>query len=144
MATRVNHGDPGILASDAPGYVLSRRCAATAGTIPRWGQQGRWTVIINGAFTVGTKADRSNGQASRSGWTSRACSASVEATRDSPGFSAHAVDRRKPFISETGFRSFLGARTELTPGLTTEEFVARVIRSHITHEQRGKLFTVKE
>lgn len=31
-------------------------------------------------------------------------------------FSAHAIDGDKPFLFETGYRSFMGVQAELVPG----------------------------
>jgi hypothetical protein len=44
-----------------------------------------------------------------------------------PGFAAHAVDPDKPFLSQTGYRSFLGIHADPAPGLLPVEFVSRVI-----------------
>jgi hypothetical protein len=144
MAVRVNHGEPGILANrDSPGYVIATRCAATPGKVPSWGQQGRWTVIIEGDFTVGRKAGTGR-------WPSVSVRIDLEGMfglasswSAFPGFAAHVVDRSKPFISETGFRSFLSGRTDLTPGMTAADFVSRVIADHIRTELRNSLFMVK-
>jgi len=144
MAVRVNHGEPGILANrDSPGYVIATRCAATPGKVPSWGQQGRWTVTIEGDFTVGRKAGAGR-------WSSVAVRVDLEGMfglasswSAFPGFAAHVDDRSKPFISETGFRSFLIGRTDLTPGMTAADFVSRVIGDHIRTELKNSLFMVK-
>jgi hypothetical protein len=60
-----------------------------------------------------------------------------------PGFGAHAVQWDKPFISETGYRSFLGLTGELCPGQTTEAFAADVIAAHVTRSLRGKLLVIE-
>lgn len=56
-----------------------------------------------------------------------------------PGFAAHAVDLDRPFISETGYRSFLGIYAEPVPDLTPDAFTARVIAAHINRELKGRL-----
>jgi hypothetical protein len=48
-----------------------------------------------------------------------------------PGFYAHAVDRDRPFLSETGFRSFLGVSGQLVPGLTLDEFARADITTYM-------------
>lgn len=122
MARRVNHGDSGILASkDAPGYVIARRCAAAAGKVPMFGQDGRFTITVAG-IEIRIAMDGMFGIGG-----SRA------------GFSAVAVDPFRPFISETGFRSFLSAQVHLTPGITTAEFAEQAIATHIAGELKGKL-----
>ena len=60
-----------------------------------------------------------------------------------PGFSAHAVDVERPFISQTGYRSFLGVHADPTPGLTPETFVAEVIAAHVRRELKGKLLRIE-
>ena len=71
--------------------------------MPLWGQAGEFTVTVDamrvrieikGMFGIG----------------STFCLF--------PGFYARAVDMDRPFLSETGFRSFLGVSGDLVPGLT--------------------------
>jgi hypothetical protein len=122
MAVRVNHGDAGILATkDAPGYVISRRCAARAGDVPMFGQEGRFTLTVAGV-EIRIAMDGMFG---------------LGGART--GFSARAADLWRPFISETGFRSFLAAPVRMTPGMTTAEFAERAIADHIAGELKGKL-----
>lgn len=94
LALRLNGGDTAILADEnAPGRVLERETAAPIDTPPLWGQSGDFCVTVgeirarirmHGMFGIGM---------SWSFW---------------PGFCAHAVDYARPFLSETGYRSFLG------------------------------------
>jgi hypothetical protein len=101
LALRLNYGEPGIIANEkAPGSVLRARTAAEDGTIPIWGQSGAFTVTacgmqvrleIDGMFGIG---------ATFMYW---------------PGLSAHALDRDKPFLSETDYRSFLGVGADEKP-----------------------------
>lgn len=56
-----------------------------------------------------------------------------------PGFEAHAVERDKPFFSETGYRSFLGIHADPCAGLSPDDFCRRVIEQHIAKECKGKL-----
>jgi hypothetical protein len=117
LAVRLNGGTSlGIIADDdAPGCVLAARTAAPCGTIPLWGQDGSFIVTVEdmrvrveleGMFGIG---------ASFCYW---------------PGFSAHIVDRDLPFLSETGFRSFLGSHVQACP-MTPEEFVTATLSAHI-------------
>jgi hypothetical protein len=125
MAVKLNHGEPGILASkDAPGYVLSRRCAAAAGKVPLFGQQGCFRIEVSGV-PVRIEMDGMFGLGG-----------------PVPGFSAHVVDVTRPFISETGYRSFLAFYFALPTGLTTATFAAHAISLHIAGELRGKLLPI--
>lgn len=124
LAIRLNDGEPGILAhEDAPGYVLERETAAISGHVPRWGQTGDFMITVNdirvrieleGMFGIGSGF---------SFW---------------PGFSAHAVEHDRPFLSSTGYRSFLGIHADPVPGLTPDEFASKVITSHIERELKGR------
>lgn len=129
LAFRLNGGDPGILAGrDAPGCALARLTAAEDGSVPLWGQRGsflvetcglRTRVELDGAFGI---------SAGYVYW---------------PGFSAHAVDWQAPFLSETGFRSFLGIHAEPCAGLHPEAFCARMIEAHVRGPLRGRLLAIK-
>jgi len=129
LALRLNDGDPGILAHpDAPGYVLACETAAPSGTVPLWGQNGEFVITI-GKMRVRIALDGLFGIAgSIQFW---------------PGFAAHAVDADRPFISETGFRSFLGIHAAPVPDLTPDEFAAKVIAAHIDRELKGRLRTIE-
>ena len=59
-----------------------------------------------------------------------------------PGFSARAVDKTAPFISETGYRSFLGLHAEPIPGLTPDVFAARVIERHVAKALKGRFVAI--
>lgn len=129
LAVKLNNYDAGILADrDAPGCVLERVTRARKGTVPLWGQGGsfeirigsmRVRVAIDGMFGIGSCYCR---------W---------------PGFAVYAVERDKPFVSETGFRSFLGVYADLPSGQTPESFVNTVVRSHIRAVLRGRLLDIK-
>jgi hypothetical protein len=125
LAVRLNGGNGGILAGDeAPGCVLDRRSAAASGAVPLWGQRGDFTITV-AAMPVRIEMDGMFG---------------IGATFcPLPGFAARAVDRDRPFISETGFRSFLGLHAELVPGLTPDSFAHEVIAAHIRCELKGRL-----
>ncbi len=47
-----------------------------------------------------------------------------------PAFSARAVEFDRPFLSTTGYRSFLGVQGDPVPGLSPDEFTRRVVESY--------------
>jgi hypothetical protein len=129
LAEKLNGFEPGICAGDgAPGCRLENETRAVEGRIPLWGQAGAFEITwrtmrvrfeIDGLFGTGARY---------MSW---------------PGFTAHAVEWDKPFISETGFRSFLGLRGELCSGQTTAAFATDVIAAHIERELKGKLLIIE-
>lgn len=125
LAVRLNNGEPGILAGpEAPGCQLAILTAAPAGTVPVWGQTGSFTLDIDG-MKVRIEMDGLFGICSRySPWMN---------------FSARALEWDKPFISETGFRSFMGIYGALVSGLTPDRFASEVIGAHIRKELKGRL-----
>ncbi|MEO0959793.1 MAG: hypothetical protein AAFY66_15245 [Pseudomonadota bacterium] len=124
LARKLNDGQPGIIADDdAPGCVLSRETAASAGTVPLWGQTGsfvieaaglRVRIEMEGMFGIG------------SGWGFW------------PGFSAHAVDLDAPFLSATGYRSFLGVHADPAPGHTPESFTVMIVEHYVSAALKGR------
>lgn len=128
LALRLNHGEPGILAGpDASGCALARETAAAPGNVPLWGQKGSFIVTVCGA-RVRIEMDGIFGIcASFCYW---------------PGFSAHAIDRDRPFISQTGYRSFLGIHADAVPGMTPDAFVAKVLAAHVAKELKGRLVAI--
>jgi len=112
----------GIIAGDdAPGCVLERETQAPAGTVPLWGQSGDFIIDVDGMH-VRIEQDGIFGiGASSMPW---------------PGFSAHIVDRDKPFFSETGYRSFLGIHAPMVPGMTPDTVAVEVIRGLIASERK--------
>jgi hypothetical protein len=125
LALKLNGFESGILAGpEAAGCVLERETAATPGDVPLWGQEGEFIIIaastrvkieMNGVFGIGC---------SMSFW---------------PGFSAHAVDWDRPFLSETGYRSFLGIHWPVEKGLTPDLFVGKVLAHYISCDLKGRL-----
>lgn len=125
LATRLNGGRAGILADeDAPGCALARASAAAPGAVPLWGQEGTFAITAHGV-PVRIELDGVFGTGSRHLYW--------------PGFAAHAVDWRRPFISETGYRSFIGISAEAAPGLLPDAFAAKIIEAHIARELKGRL-----
>lgn len=125
LAYKLNNYDPGILADDdAPGCVLARLTRAEEGAPLFWGQAGSFEVVhkkmrvridMDGIYGIG---------ATHMSWI---------------GFSARAVDPSKPFLSDTGYRSFLGAGGGLRAGFTPEAFAAEIIAAHVEGELKGRL-----
>lgn len=112
----------GIIAGDgAPGKVLQRETRAPSGTVPLWGQCGDFVIDVDG-MRVRIEQDGMFGiGASAMLW---------------PGFSAHIVDHDKPFLSETGYRSFLGIQAAMIPGMTPDTVAREVIRGLIASERK--------
>jgi len=125
LALKLNNYEPGILADEnAPGCVLARETRAPDGAIPLWGQEGSF-IVTRGAMRVRIELEGLFGIGSSfMAW---------------PGFSAHAVDWGKPFLSETGYRSFLGVGGALEPGHTPDSFCAAIIEAHVVRALKGKL-----
>lgn len=129
LALCLNGGERGILADEnAPGCVLERESAAPPGAVPLWGQKGAFIATVGG-MRVRVALDGVFGIGSWSGFW--------------PGFAAHAVDWDKPFLSETGYRSFLGMYAPPAPGLTPEHFVTEVIAAHVARELKGRLRAIE-
>lgn len=128
LAVKLNGGKAGILADEAsPGCVLARETSAAPGTVPAWGQKGSFIVTVAG-MRVRIEIEGIFGLfAAWSFW---------------PSFSAHAVDPGRPFISETGYRSFLSVRFAPLPGLLPDTFAAEAIEAHIRQEMKGKLVAI--
>ena len=119
-------GSCAILANDnSAGNVFKRRTRARKGTVPTWGQAGEFEVNVNGV-RVAIEWDGLFGIGS-------------------PGFAAHVVEPDKPFISHTGFRSFLGGSYRFATmggGQTVDQFVIAEIEQHIATNLKGKLVAV--
>ena len=130
LARRLNGGDSGILAEpDSPGNVLTRDTAAPENAVPLWGQEGNFIITLDD-MRVRIEMDGMFGIGAGFGFW--------------PGFSAHAVEMDKPFISETGYRSFLGIHAEPVAGLTPDGFAAKVITAHVARHLKGKLVAIDE
>lgn len=123
MAQKLNGFEPGYLShDDAPGYVLQRTNAAPTGEVPIWGQCGAFAVEVEG-IAVKVTMEGMLGICSHSHWL---------------GFGIHAVDWDRPFLSETGYRSFLGVSISLQSDIAPDEFVKRILTVQLCDELRGK------
>ncbi|HMR34585.1 MAG TPA: hypothetical protein PKA13_26375 [Geminicoccaceae bacterium] len=129
LAVKLNGGNAGMCAHpDAPAYVLARATQAEPGILPLWGQMAVFEVAVAGA-AVRIEMDGIFGIGGSSCfWL---------------GFSAHAVDWQRPFISETGYRSFLGVCADPVPGLTPAAYVEQCVMAHVRRELRGRLVTIE-
>lgn len=129
LALRLNGGDPGILAHpDSPGHVLERETAAEPGKLPLWGQIGSYSIDVDN-LKVHIELDGIFGTGSCAFYW--------------PGFSARAVAFDRPFLSPTGYRSFLGVQGDPVPGLSPDEFTRRVIESYIANDLKGRLVPIE-
>jgi len=125
LAVKLNGGNPGICGSpDAPAYQLERATEAPAGTTPMWGQTGEFTIAVCN-MRVRVEQDGLFGTGA--------------STSAYPGFAAHAVDYEKPFLSETGYRSFLGCHAAFAPGMTPDAVACEMVRAYVERECKGKL-----
>lgn len=129
LAVKLNGYEPGILADDdAPGYALDRATRAPDGAVPLWGQSGSFEIISDGMRVRIEMEGMFGTGASFMAWM---------------GFAAHAVDCNKPFLSHTGYRSFLGIDGDLEPGFTPDGFALAIIAAHVRRELKGRLVAIK-
>lgn len=127
LAQKLNGHQPGIWAGpDAPGCVLPRETRAAEGQIPLGGQQGAFEITLAGT-RIRAEMESLLGITSHSYWLR---------------FGFDAVDWDKLFISETGYRSFLGCAIEITPGITPDAFCTRVIEQFVVREMSGRLVNI--
>lgn len=129
LAVKLNGGDAGICAhDDAPAYVLARATQAEPGTVPLWGQTAAFELAVTGA-AVRIEMDGLFGIGSSTCfWL---------------GFSAHAIDWQRPFISETGYRSYLGIGADPVPGLTPVAYAEQCVMAYVRRELRGRLVMIE-
>ena len=124
LAQKLNGGQRGYLANDdAPGCVLQRETAAAPGTVPLWGQMG--------SFVIETCAMRV-----------RIETRGLYGICGPASFDAHAVDTDRPFLSQTGYRSFIGYGPGPAVGLTVDAYARQVIERHVAGELRGRLLAI--
>jgi hypothetical protein len=128
LASKLNRFEPGIIADpDAPGCVLDRETRAPSGSVPLWGQSGSFEITYR-RMRVGVRMDGIFGiGALAAPWL---------------GFGVHAVEWDQPFLSETGFRSFLGLYRALRAGVTPDAFALDVVTSHVERDLHGRLVAI--
>lgn len=90
--------------------------------MPLWGQDGEFIVTAHG-IRVRITIEGLFGLGSGLGYW--------------PGFEARAVDRG-PFLSDTGYRTFLGAHAEPRAGLTPDAFAWAMIGDFVTRTLNGR------
>jgi hypothetical protein len=128
LALRINGGESGILAGpEAPGCVLARATSAAPEAVPLWGQTGEFTITVDG-MKVRIELE---------GIFGIGCGFCYW-----PGFAARAVDYDRPFLSETGYRSFLGIHADPAPGLTPDTFAEKIVAAYVARECRGRLLAI--
>jgi hypothetical protein len=125
VALKLNGFEPGILDNDdAPGFLLERLTAAKLGAVPLWGQSGKFEIKCL-KMRVGVEMESVFGIAAiHQSWL---------------GFTAHALDLDQPFLSETGYRSFIAPLGALEPGYTPDTFAAEVAGMYVRRDIKGKL-----
>lgn len=119
-------GHSAIFGSDnSPVFTLIRRCAAPNGTVLLWGQEGEFTLPVAGTLV-------------RFEWGGMLCLCGSHS-----GFNAHVVDYDRPFISDTGFRSFVsGGGVGHVAGMTVAQYATAAIEHHVQTEMKGKLVPI--
>jgi len=129
LAVKLNNYEPGICADDdSPGRALDRETRAADGSVPLWGQSGTFEVACKGMRVLIDMDGMFGIGANYIAWL---------------GFAARAIEFDKPFLSETGFRSFIAPGGELVPGLTPDAFAVELIAAHVAKDCKGKLLTIK-
>lgn len=130
LALRLNRGEPGIIADDeSPGCVLERETAAPAGAMPLWGQRGDFIIAAAG-MSARIAIDGMFG----------ICTLYFPC----PGFALHAVEFDRPFLSETGYRSFRGIPAHIPPGFAPDAFVRVIIEAYVNRDLKGKLVAIEK
>lgn len=130
LASKVNGGNPGTLADEqAPGSVLARETAAEPRAVPLWGQTGNFVVEVAG---MAVRIEMEGLFGIGSGWGFW------------PGFSTHAVELNEPFLSGTGYRSFVGIHADPRPGMTPDTFAVWIVEAYVARELRGALVPIDE
>ncbi|MEM6944393.1 MAG: hypothetical protein AAF565_11650 [Pseudomonadota bacterium] len=130
LAEKLDKGSRGILAhDDAPGNVLARETKASVGSAPLWGQTGAFVIEAAG---MAVRIEMEGMFGIGSGWGFW------------PGFAAHAVDPEKPFLSETGYRSFLGLHADPMPGHTPQSFTHLIIERYVADALGGRPLEISD
>lgn len=125
LAIKLNEGTScGIKIRGGVCDQLAAATRAPEGEVPLWGQAGEFIVTVRGCDV-------------RIEWDGLYGICEI-------GFSAHAVSADAPFISETGYRSFLLThRSDVTGGSEpVADFVRSIIENHIDAELRGHLVPI--
>lgn len=128
LALKLNGRRPGYLADEtSPGCVLRRETESPPGDVPLWGQKGSFILKFE-AFRARIETPGIFG--------------GLHFDRFWLGFDAHAIDRERPFLSETGYRSFLSVGAEVWPNITVDLFCRGIIDAHVRDVLKGKLVAI--
>jgi len=104
---------------------LSKANSAPDGTVPKWGQEGSFTITV-GSVPVRIEVDH-------------LCGLGMFGENLLPHFSIHIVDKHRLFLSHTGYRSFFCTMHDTEPGVTIAEAIGRILRQYVQKEMKGKL-----
>lgn len=129
LAIKLNGGDVAIFADvTSVGNILERETAAPLGRVPLWGQ-------ISEGFVIQPMA----------GLNVRIVMEGMLGIARDPvsSFSAHAVDLEKPFISDTGYQSFIGWKFPFSPGMRPDDYVNTALARHIKRHLKGMLYMIE-
>jgi hypothetical protein len=128
LAIRLNGGTPCGIKGDpqtAICSVLERSTSAPQKEVPLWGQTGDFTLEV--------------------------CSCRIRIEFCGlygiciPQFSIHAIDYDRPFISETGFRSFMGYGFDCSVGaVSVESYVRTTIEEYIARDLKSRLVRIED
>jgi hypothetical protein len=128
LAVKLNGRCRGYLATEtSPGCVLRRETQSEDGTVPLWGQKGSFMLEFD-TFSVRIETPGIFG--------------GLHFDRFWLGFDAHAIDRDRPFISESGFRSFLSVGATTWPNITVDIFCRGIIDAHVRDVLKGNLVAI--
>jgi hypothetical protein len=129
LALKLNGFNAGTHANDdSPGYVLERACAAVPGEVPLWGQTGSFVIEAAGCRVL----------IEQRGMLGLLCGHSHEL-----GFDAHAVDLDRPFVSPTGYRSWISGTHSLIADATPDVIAKLCIESYVAKEMKGRLVAIE-
>lgn len=123
----VDHIHGGQMGSNATLERLAEATIAEAGSVPLWGQSGRFRITFHGV-EVDVEMDGLQDIGSFSSLM--------------PHFSIHVVDRsRRRFLSSSGYRSCFSMLAEAVEGLTLEAAVREYLERYFVGELKGKVQT---
>jgi hypothetical protein len=114
----------GVCYADVNGQ-LSKANRAPDGTIPKWGQEGNFTITVS-SIPVRIEIDH-------------LCGLGMFGENLLPHFSIHIVEKHRLFLSHTGYRSFFCTMHDTEPGVTVADAIGRILREHVQREMKGKL-----
>ena len=60
-----------------------------------------------------------------------------------PSFSANCVEPDRPFLSETGYRTFIGYQPETPPGMTPDQCAVEIIKVYMAREMKRGPIAIK-